>query len=29
VLPIITVDRADFAVYRTHQRKAFRNVFPH
>jgi uncharacterized protein len=24
---IITIDRADFAVYRTNKRKAFRNVF--
>jgi uncharacterized protein len=27
VTEIITVDRADFAVYRTHKRKAFKNVF--
>lgn len=27
VTDIITVDRADFAVYRTNKRKAFRNVF--
>jgi uncharacterized protein len=25
---IITIDRADFSVYRTAKRKAFRNVFP-
>jgi uncharacterized protein len=27
VTDIITVDRADFAVYRTNKRKAFKNVF--
>ena len=27
ITDIITVDRADFAVYRTNKRKAFRNVF--
>lgn len=27
VTDIITIDRADFAVYRTAKRKAFRNVF--
>ncbi len=27
VTDIVTVDRADFAVYRTNKRKAFRNVF--
>jgi hypothetical protein len=27
ITDIITVDRADFAVYRTRKRKAFRNVF--
>ena len=27
VTDIITIDRADFAVYRTTKRKAFRNVF--
>jgi uncharacterized protein len=27
VTDIITIDRADFAVYRTNKRKAFRNVF--
>jgi uncharacterized protein len=29
ITDIITVDRADFAVYRTNKRKAFRNVFTH
>lgn len=28
VTDIITIDRDDFAVYRTASRKAFRNVFP-
>jgi uncharacterized protein len=27
ITDIITVDRADFSVYRTNKRKAFRNVF--
>lgn len=27
ITDIITVDRADFAVYRTNKRKSFRNVF--
>ena len=27
ITDIITIDRADFAVYRTARRKAFRNVF--
>ncbi len=27
ITDIITIDRADFAVYRTHRRKSFRNVF--
>jgi uncharacterized protein len=27
VTDIITIDRADFAVYRTNKRKAFRNIF--
>lgn len=27
ITDIITVDRADFAVYRTSKRKSFRNVF--
>jgi predicted nucleic acid-binding protein len=27
ITDIITIDRADFAVYRTRKRKAFRNVF--
>jgi uncharacterized protein len=27
ITDIITIDRADFAVYRTSKRKAFRNVF--
>jgi predicted nucleic acid-binding protein len=27
VTDIITIDRADFAVYRTAKRKAFKNVF--
>jgi uncharacterized protein len=27
VIDIITIDRADFGVYRTNKRKAFRNVF--
>ena len=27
VTDIITIDRADFAVYRTNKRKTFRNVF--
>ncbi|OGA02230.1 MAG: hypothetical protein A3H35_15735 [Betaproteobacteria bacterium RIFCSPLOWO2_02_FULL_62_17] len=27
ITDIITVDRADFSVYRTNRRKAFRNVF--
>jgi uncharacterized protein len=27
ITDIITIDRADFAVYRTNKRKAFRNVF--
>jgi uncharacterized protein len=27
VVDIITIDRADFAVYRTNKRKAFKNVF--
>ncbi len=28
VTDIITIDRTDFAVYRTAKRKSFRNVFP-
>jgi uncharacterized protein len=28
ITDVITIDRADFAVYRTSKRKAFRNVFP-
>lgn len=27
ITDILTIDRADFAVYRTNKRKAFRNVF--
>jgi hypothetical protein len=27
VTDIVTIDRADFAVYRTNKRKAFKNVF--
>ena len=27
ITDIITIDRADFSVYRTRKRKAFRNVF--
>lgn len=27
VTDIITIDRADFAVYRTHKRQAFKNIF--
>ena len=27
ITDIITIDRADFAIYRTAKRKAFRNVF--
>jgi uncharacterized protein len=27
IIDIVTIDRADFAVYRTRKRKAFRNVF--
>ncbi len=27
ITDIITIDRADFAVYRTEKRKAFRNMF--
>jgi len=28
ITDIITVDRSDFAIYRTAKRKSFRNVFP-
>jgi len=28
ITDIVTVDRADFAVYRTAKRKSFRNLFP-
>jgi predicted nucleic acid-binding protein len=28
ITDVITIDRTDFAVYRTSKRKAFRNVFP-
>ncbi len=28
IVDIITIDRSDFAVYRTDKRKAFRNLFP-